>query len=178
MLRSELAKAVAATGHLDQVGYPADRRDHRIVPLLEVDARSLRQGCRVGCDAGDAVGQFVDQYRGLAFAADQRPHRADHLEDFRQTAVIEDVDGHAGSDQLGGDVRLQVRKAEHEVRLERQDAVDLGAEKGGHTGLFAPRARRADGEARDADDPRLLTEQVEGLGGLFSETDDPPWSGG
>ena len=77
-----------------------------------------------------------------------------------------------GAREFRGDVRLQVRESEHEVGLERADAVDLRAREGGHAGLLAPRARRAHGEPRDADDAPILSEEVERLRRLFRQADD------
>ena len=78
----------------------------------------------------------------------------------------------AGAHQLRGNVRLQVGEAEYEVGLEREDAVNLGAGEGRYPRLLAPRPRRADGEAGNADDAPVLAQQVERFGGLLGETDD------
>ena len=77
-----------------------------------------------------------------------------------------------GAREFGRDVRLQVREAEHEVGTQRDDAVDLRAGECGHFRLLAPRPRRAHGEARDADDARVLAEEVQRLGRLLGEADD------
>src|SRR5262249_26081946 len=63
-------------------------------------------------------------------------------------------------------------EAEHQVRLQRQDPVDLRAGEGRHSGLLAPRPRRSHREAGDAHDAPLLAEQVESFGGLLGETHD------
>jgi len=82
------------------------------------------------------------------------------------------VNVQALTDQLGGDVRLQVREAEHQVRGERDDAPGAGAGEGRDARLLAPGPRWAHGEAGDADDAPLLPEQIERLGGLLGEADD------
>ena len=56
-------------------------------------------------------------------AADHAAERADHAQDLRDAALVEHVHLEAGADQLGGDVGLQVGEAEHEVRLQRDDAL-------------------------------------------------------
>jgi hypothetical protein len=59
--------------------------------------------------------------------ADHGRHLVQHGEDLVHAALVEDGDLHALAHQLRGDVGLQVGKAEHAVRLQRQDLVDLGA---------------------------------------------------
>ena len=45
-LHGELGKDVVAAGDADQLADPLDRADHRLVPLLEVDARAARPAAR------------------------------------------------------------------------------------------------------------------------------------
>ena len=78
----------------------------------------------------------------------------------------------AGADEGSCDVGLQVGKAEHEVGLERDDALDIGAGEGRHLGLLAPSARRAHREARNSDNAPLLAEKVERFGRLLGQADD------
>src|SRR3546814_7709504 len=52
------------------------------------------------------------------------------------------------------------------------DLADLRAGEGADLGLFLARPRRAHGEAADADDPVLLAERVQHLGGLLGQADD------
>jgi hypothetical protein len=79
----------------------------------------------------------------------------------------------AGAHQLGGDVRLQVGEAQHQVRRELDDACGACAGEGGHPRLLAPGARRTDGESGDTDDAPLLAEEIERLGRLLGEAHDP-----
>src|SRR3546814_10834024 len=53
-----------------------------------------------------------------------------------------------------------------------QDLVDLRAGECADLGLFLARPRRAHGEDADADDPVLLAERVQNLGGLLGQADD------
>ena len=87
--------------------------------------------------------------------------------------MVEDVHLDAGADQCGGDVRLQVREAEYEIRLERDDAIDFRRRECRNLRLLATRSRRPHREAGDADDAPLLAEQVQGFRRLLRETDDP-----
>jgi hypothetical protein len=75
-------------------------------------------------------------------------------------------------DELGGDVGLQIREGEDEIRLERLDLLEPGVQERGHLGLLAS-LRRTHGVAADADDPIALTEQVQRLGRFFSQANDP-----
>ncbi len=170
--RSKLGKAVLAAGDLDQLADPADARDQRLVPFLEVDARTPRQS-RGRCAGRLDIGfQPVGERSGLRLAADHAPEHADHAQDLRDAAVIEEVNLDSGTREIGGDVRLQVREAEHEVGAQRDDAVDLRAGERRDFRLLASRARRANGESRDPDDARILAEEVERLGRLLRQADD------
>src|SRR5690606_9233508 len=74
--------------------------------------------------------------------------------------------------QFGGDAGLDAGEAHHEIRPQGEDRVDLRAGERADLRLLAPRARRTDGEAADADDPVLLAERVQDLGRLLGEADD------
>ena len=104
-------------------------------------------------------------------ATDHGRNLVQHAEHLVHAALIEHRDLHPGPDQLGGDVGLQVGKTEHAIGFERQDLVDLGAEKGTDPGLFFPRPARAHRVAGDAHDARLLPDQVEPFGGFFGQAD-------
>src|SRR3546814_10482979 len=90
------------------------------------------------------------------------------ISDWSSDVCSSDLAAH----QLGGDVGLDVGEADHEVRRELQDLVDLRAVECADLGLFLARPRRAHGEAADADDPVLLAERVQHLGGLLGQADD------
>jgi hypothetical protein len=171
-LDRELGKAVVAAGEADELADPADGRDLRLVPLLEVDARPAGQRRRGASHLVEAGLQLLGQRRRLRLAADHPAEHAHRPQDLGDAAVVEDVHLAAGTHQLGGDVRLQVRETEHQIRLQRQDPVDLRAGEGRHARLLAPRPRRAHGEAGNADDPPVLPQQVQGLGRLLGEADD------
>ena len=51
----------------------------------------------------------------------------------------------------------------------RHDLVDLAVEEGRYARLLLPRTPRPHGVAADADDARLLTQQVQPFGGLLGE---------
>ena len=170
--RRKLGKAVLAARDLDQLADPADAGDLRLVPFLEVDARPARQPRRRPRIASTSCREPIGERRGLRFAADHAAEHADHAQDLRDAAVIEEVHLDARARELGRDVGLQVREAEHEVRLEREDAVDLRAGECRHLRLLAPRPRRPHGEAGDADDARVLAEQVQRLRRLLGQADD------
>jgi hypothetical protein len=63
-------------------------------------------------------------------------------------------------------------KAKHEIGLQRNDLRNVRRDKPGSARLLLPRLRRPHRVAGDADDAVLLAEEVEGLGGLFGQTDD------
>jgi hypothetical protein len=74
--------------------------------------------------------------------AHQRGHLAQHLEDLGQAALVEHQHRHAGTDQIGGNVGLDVRKAQHQVGPQGHDLLDARAGEGADLGLFLPRAAR------------------------------------
>src|SRR6185503_2152900 len=108
----------------------------------------------------------------LVGRADDGRKRQDHRENLVHRALVEDHDVEPGLGEIGRNVGLGSREAEHEIRLQLEDSIDLRREKGGNARLFAPRARRPHGVARDADDAPLLAQEVEGLGGFLGEADD------
>ncbi len=109
---------------------------------------------------------------GALGRTDQRAQGADHRQDARDVALVEDVDGDAGAHQVGDDGRLQIRESQHEVRLQRQDFRNVGRDERRYPRLLAPDLRRPHRIAGDADDPVLLAEQIQRLHGFLGETDD------
>ena len=110
---------------------------------------------------------------GALGRADQRAQRADHRQDAGDVALVEDMDGDAGADQIGDDVGLQIGESENEVRLERQDFRNVRRDERRYPRLLAPDLRRPHRIAGDADDAVLLAEQIQRLHGFFGEADDP-----
>ena len=110
---------------------------------------------------------------GALGRADQRAQGADHRQNAGDVALVEDMDGDAGADQVGDDVGLQIRKSQHEVRLQREDFRNVRRDEGRHPRLLAPDPRRPHRVAGDADDAVLFAEQIQRLHGLFGEADDP-----
>jgi hypothetical protein len=68
--------------------------------------------------------------------------------------------------------RTHVGKADRQIRLKRQDLVDLGTGEGADPRLLLPRLRRTHGEAGNADDAVLLNQRIQHLRGLFGQADD------
>jgi hypothetical protein len=108
---------------------------------------------------------------GLGFGADHGAEALHIAEDAIHRAVVADPDFDPALDQRLRDVGLDVREADREVGLERQDLVQLRADERRHAGLLLARAGRAHGEARDADDALLFAERIEHLGGLLGQAD-------
>ena len=75
-----------------------------------------------------------------------------------------------------GDVGLQVGKAEHAIRFQRQDLVDLGAEERTDARLFFARPAGSHGVTRNAHNAMLLPEHIQPLGGFFGQADDALWA--
>ena len=111
----------------------------RLVPFFKEDFGASRQGC---------CGSLNDRQLPLhAFNQGQSflplPHHGGYLvhhgENFCHAALVENGDLHTLTNQLGGNVRLQVRKAKYAVRLQCQNFVNFGAGKSTHPWLLIPR---------------------------------------
>jgi hypothetical protein len=98
--------------------------------------------------------------------ADQAAEHRDHLQDLADAALVEDDDVHAAANELGAQVRLQVREREDEIRLELLDLVELRVDECGHFRL-EPRLGRPDSVAGNADNAIALAEEVERFSRLF-----------
>ena len=171
LLQAQLRKDVVAAGDLDQFGHPADAADQGIVPFLEIDFWLWRRPRRRG-DVRKPPLETARELLGAVGRADHRAERADHREDARDIALVEDMDGDAGADEVGDDVGLQVGEGEHEIGIEREDLRDVRRDECRHPRLLAPHPRRAHGIAGDADDAVLLAEQIQRLDRLFGQADD------
>ena len=151
-----------------------DAADLRLVPFLKVDPRPARETCGRQACRFEALFECADQLFAARLRTHHRSQHAHEVEDLSHAALVEDVNLDACAHQGRGNVRLQIRKSEHQIRLQRDDPPDFGTGKGGHTGLFTACARRAHGEARDTDDAMLLSEQVQPFGGFGRQADDAP----
>jgi hypothetical protein len=49
------------------------------------------------------------------------PQHADHIEDFRDVAPVESMNGNPLSDQRGDDVGLEIGEADDEIRMQVKD---------------------------------------------------------
>ena len=113
-----------------------------------------------------------DPRLGACLRADQARHQPQRAEDLGHAALVGDEHIEPGADQLVGECGLHVREADHQVGLECHDLVDLAVEEGTDPRLLLARAARPHGVAADADDARLLAQQVQPLGGFFGQADD------
>src|SRR5690606_36447413 len=67
--------------------------------------------------------------------------------------------------------RLHVRESEHEVRLKRENLVDICGREGRDPRLLAAHTRGPHCIARYADDPLVFAEEIKRFDGLLGETD-------
>src|SRR5580692_6467364 len=118
-LRGLIGEAVLAAGNTNQLRNPLNAADQRIVPFFKVDPWPVRQPCGGFACRLETPLEIGDQ----AFAARLRTHhRAQHaheVENLRDTALVEYMYLDAGAYQIGGNIRLQVRKSEYQIRLQR-----------------------------------------------------------
>jgi len=97
------------------------------------------------------------------------PEHADHIEDPGDGALVERVHFDPTANEIGGDVRLQVGERQNEIRLQREDLVDVRRREGTHTGLLAASLRRAHDITGNAGDAVLLADEVQRLDGFLGE---------
>ena len=171
-LTAEFREHVFAACDADEFRDPRDRADHRLVPLLEVHARPARPHRRCRAYPGVPCEAAGDPRLGPVRGAHHPGNQTQRVEDLGDAPLVGDQHIQAGADQFVGKCRLHVREADHQIRLQRHDAVDLAVEEGAHPRLGASRLRRAHGVAADAHDAVLLAEQVQPLGGFFGKADD------
>ena len=167
-----LGEDIVAPGGGDQLAHPLDGADHGLVPLLEVDARPARPGCCHGGDLRVARQAVGDPGLGPRLRPHQAGDQAHRVENLRHAALVGDEHVQPGPDELVGQRGLHVREADHQVGLQRHDAVDLAVQEGADPGLLVARPARPHGVAADAHDAVIFTQQVEPLGGLLGQADD------
>ena len=122
-------------------------------------------------DVVEAALERVRELRGAIAAADERADHPDHLQDLGDAALVERHDHVAAPDELGGDVRLQIRERQDEVGPQRFDLVEARVDERRDLRLLT-RFRRPHGVARDADDPIAFAKEIQRLGRLFGQTHD------
>lgn len=122
LLAREMRKDILAAGNADQFRHPADATDQRIVPFLEIDFWT-RQPMRRGGSRAKPILVASGQLLGLVCCAHQSADGLDHRQNAGDIALIEGVDGDAGPDQLGRDLRLKIGEGGDEVGFEREDGM-------------------------------------------------------
>src|SRR5262249_26569450 len=136
LLGTGLDADVVPSGDLDQLGAPADAADERLVPFLEEDTRAARQLGGVSLVATQVRRKLGRPRLALGGPPDDCTQDADDLKNLRHRALVEEVDRNASKRQLARDLRLQIGKAEHQVRFELENAIEFGIEKGADLGLL------------------------------------------
>ena len=116
-----------------------------------------------------ALGQLIGPLGG----ANDGAECADHRENARYVALVEDVDGDAGAHEISDDAGLQIGEGQHQIGLERENFWNVRGDEGGDPRFLAADLRRPHRIAGDADDTVLLAEQIQRLDGLFGEANDP-----
>jgi hypothetical protein len=165
---------VVAARDADQLRDPADAAEQRLVPFLEIHARTPRQSARGNFDSCEVRLGIARVCVGAAGRADHRAAPAGVIENPGNAAVVRDPDLDAGRDEFARDTGLHVGETDREIGLEREDLVDPGARERGHLRFLATRARRTHGESRNADDARLLAERVQHFGRFLGQANDAP----
>ena len=171
-MKPQRRQHVFAAGDLDQFGNPADPADQGVVPFLEIDFW-FGGGTRNGGYARKTLLIAGCELIGFLRRSDQRAECADHRQDAGDVALVEDMDGDAGANEIGNDIGLQIREGENEVRLERQDFRNIRRDERRHPRFLAPNLRRPNGIAGNADDTALFAEQIQRLHSFLGETYDP-----
>ena len=120
----------------------------------------------------------VHQRASAGARVDDQADLQDHVQDLRQGALVEDQHLLVRGDELRGQLRLDVREADHEIGLQRTDLVHAPTDEGADDGLGLPRLRRSQRVGADAHEPVRRAQRIEDLGRLLGEADDPLWAPG
>jgi hypothetical protein len=108
-----------------------------------------------------------DELLGPVARLYQSTEHPDHIEDPRDSSLVERVDVEPAPDQIGDDVRLKIGERQDEVPLQGEDLLDVRRCEGAHPRFLTASPRRAHEIAGDADDAVLLAEQIQRLDGFF-----------
>ena len=145
--------------------------DQGVLPLLEEDPRPAGKAAGRGLNGLQAARQLRDQGPAFFRGAHQIGQGPDDLQDLAHAPLIEGQDGQSSPDQLGGDVRLQIRERQHQVRAQLLDPVQPGAgeSRDPRLGPGLPGPHRVSGDAHDAGP---FSQEIEGFRGFLGQTDD------
>src|SRR5882724_3308080 len=170
---AELGEDVASAGDLDGFGHPADSRDQRVHPLLEIDARAVGPRRRILPHLTEIVLHVADQLARPSLAAEGPADQQHRMQDVVERALIRAQDRHACADQVAHDVALEVGEGQDQIGLEGEDLLEPERGEAADPSLLQRRLGPA-GRARDPDDAVPGAQQEGDLGGFRGETDDAP----
>jgi hypothetical protein len=168
----KLGKDIDTAGDRDQLGDPGDAGNHRIIPFLKIDFRTITARFAPSPGAVEIGRKPLGQYVGALSRANDSAERAYHIKDPGDRALIERMNGNACADECSNNIRLQVGECKNEVRFESEDFGNIGRDECRDTRLLLARLRWPDGVARNADDAVLFAKQIECLGGFLGQADD------
>ena len=98
-----LAETTIAARDLDQLRYPADTADERIIPLLEIDSRPSGQTCCLILHLVNMACKRFDSRKRLCLC----PQHQDHVHYALDRTLIEDMNPDALHDQPARNLRLR-----------------------------------------------------------------------
>ena len=108
-----------------------------------------------------------------------RPHQStqntDQTQNLINRAVIKYQHRHTLPNQVCCNVGLEIGKPKHQVRLQRHNPFNLGADECRHFGFFTPCTRRTNGKTRDTDYSVFLSQEIEYFSRLLGQTHDALW---
>ena len=148
-------------------------RETQRMPLIIGSSHSSkytrgRRGKRAAAAADLVAGRARrcrHQTRAFVGRADQRAEPAGHVEDLLDAALVEDRHLHARPHQLAPRCRPAGRRSRTRSRAAARGSGRSSRERRRRPcGFSRARARRPHGVAGDADDARLLAQQVQPLG--------------
>ena len=168
---AEFRKDRLAAGDLNQFLDPANTRNQRVVPFLEEHPRPTGQCRGRGPIEIQIHFQPIRQRVGARRRPDHGADNPDHLQDLGDASLVEDHHRIAALDEFRRNVSLQIGKAQHEVGLERLDAVVVRVNERGDSRLRT-RLRRPHGVCGHANHAIAFAEHVQRLRRLLSQADD------
>src|SRR5260370_41066500 len=97
--------------------------------------------------------QASDELIGPLSRAHHSPAHLDHIEYASDASLIEGMDVDPATNEIGGNLGLEIRECKDKVGLQGEDLIDVGRREGAHAWLLAASLRRAAGGTAGAGQP-------------------------
>jgi hypothetical protein len=124
-LISAIGENVYAAGNLEKLRNPRNSGDQRIVPLLKEHLRPFRQALCPASGLDQTGFQRGDKLLGSPIGIDHCAQHPNHVEDPRDASLIEDMDIEPPTNEIRGNVGLEIGERQNEVGFQCEDFGDI-----------------------------------------------------